>query len=237
MFVSGTVCSSCTCTYWYVRVILSQYGKEFPIERKWWASDLNSEIRNRFSSLLIFSSPADGSTICPSLEIVHVFFQVFFRLCNYILGKKKWLVVVTFSAICWDVVGDDKDDFQWCPVPICSHLWRLPKDHHSGDLVATDKVQPACSGILPQRLRRCVTEPHFQELLQFKLCTSGSSHPDLPRSPLCAGAAIRHCDVEQGWLEPELYNCTSPPFVELNAAVSEDYRSIKIIEDTAAGLE
>uniref|UniRef100_H3D3A2 Cadherin EGF LAG seven-pass G-type receptor 3 n=1 Tax=Tetraodon nigroviridis TaxID=99883 RepID=H3D3A2_TETNG len=33
------------------------------------------------------------------------------------------------------------------------------------------------------------------------------------------GAAIRHCDVERGWLEPELYNCTSPPFVELNAAL------------------
>ncbi|XP_070825691.1 cadherin EGF LAG seven-pass G-type receptor 3 isoform X1 [Chaetodon trifascialis] len=33
------------------------------------------------------------------------------------------------------------------------------------------------------------------------------------------GAAIRHCDVERGWLEPDLYNCTSPPFVELNAAL------------------
>uniref|UniRef100_A0A8C5A1A4 Cadherin, EGF LAG seven-pass G-type receptor 3 n=1 Tax=Gadus morhua TaxID=8049 RepID=A0A8C5A1A4_GADMO len=30
------------------------------------------------------------------------------------------------------------------------------------------------------------------------------------------GAAIRHCDQERGWLEPDLYNCTSPPFVELN---------------------
>uniref|UniRef100_A0AAY5EY80 Cadherin, EGF LAG seven-pass G-type receptor 3 n=1 Tax=Electrophorus electricus TaxID=8005 RepID=A0AAY5EY80_ELEEL len=30
------------------------------------------------------------------------------------------------------------------------------------------------------------------------------------------GAAIRHCDVERGWLEPDLYNCTSPAFVELN---------------------
>lgn len=40
--------------------------------------------------------------------------------------------------------------------PLCSHLWWLPKDHHSGDLVATDKVQPACSRILPQRLCRCV---------------------------------------------------------------------------------
>uniref|UniRef100_A0A3P8T4D3 Cadherin EGF LAG seven-pass G-type receptor 3 n=1 Tax=Amphiprion percula TaxID=161767 RepID=A0A3P8T4D3_AMPPE len=36
---------------------------------------------------------------------------------------------------------------------------------------------------------------------------------------LLTGAAIRHCDVERGWLEPDLYNCTSPPFVELNAAL------------------
>lgn len=36
---------------------------------------------------------------------------------------------------------------------------------------------------------------------------------------LLTGAAIRHCDLERGWLEPDLYNCTSPPFVELNAAV------------------
>ncbi|KAM9752004.1 cadherin EGF LAG seven-pass G-type receptor 3 isoform 2-T2 [Menidia menidia] len=33
------------------------------------------------------------------------------------------------------------------------------------------------------------------------------------------GAAIRHCDVERGWLEPDLYNCTSPPFVELSIAL------------------
>lgn len=37
---------------------------------------------------------------------------------------------------------------------------------------------------------------------------------------VCAvGAAIRHCDVDRGWLEPDLYNCTSPAFVELNTAV------------------
>ncbi|KAM7412298.1 hypothetical protein PAMA_021990 [Pampus argenteus] len=35
----------------------------------------------------------------------------------------------------------------------------------------------------------------------------------------CEGAAIRHCDAERGWLEPDLYNCTSPTFVELNAAL------------------
>ncbi|XP_037391640.1 cadherin EGF LAG seven-pass G-type receptor 3 isoform X3 [Pygocentrus nattereri] len=33
------------------------------------------------------------------------------------------------------------------------------------------------------------------------------------------GAAIRHCDVDRGWLEPDLYNCTSPAFVELNTAL------------------
>uniref|UniRef100_A0A3B3UW61 Cadherin EGF LAG seven-pass G-type receptor 3 n=1 Tax=Poecilia latipinna TaxID=48699 RepID=A0A3B3UW61_9TELE len=45
-------------------------------------------------------------------------------------------------------------------------------------------------------------------------CPKGSL-PFLPPS----GAAIRHCDVERGWLEPDLYNCTSPPFVELNIAL------------------
>uniref|UniRef100_A0A4W6GA12 Cadherin EGF LAG seven-pass G-type receptor 3 n=1 Tax=Lates calcarifer TaxID=8187 RepID=A0A4W6GA12_LATCA len=44
---------------------------------------------------------------------------------------------------------------------------------------------------------------------------------NLPAAVPCpkgsVGAAIRHCDVERGWLEPDLYNCTSPPFVELNA--------------------
>ncbi|XP_042348498.1 cadherin EGF LAG seven-pass G-type receptor 3 [Plectropomus leopardus] len=46
---------------------------------------------------------------------------------------------------------------------------------------------------------------------------------NLPAAVPCpkgsVGAAIRHCDVERGWLEPALYNCTSPPFVELNAAL------------------
>lgn len=41
----------------------------------------------------------------------------------------------------------------------------------------------------------------------------------LKRLIFFTGAAIRHCDVERGWLEPDLYNCTSPPFVELNIAV------------------
>ncbi|XP_041446777.1 cadherin EGF LAG seven-pass G-type receptor 3-like isoform X1 [Xenopus laevis] len=30
------------------------------------------------------------------------------------------------------------------------------------------------------------------------------------------GAAIRHCDDVKGWLEPDLFNCTSPAFVELS---------------------
>ncbi|KAF1390734.1 hypothetical protein PFLUV_G00061090 [Perca fluviatilis] len=46
---------------------------------------------------------------------------------------------------------------------------------------------------------------------------------NLPAAVPCpkgsVGAAIRHCDLERGWLEPDLYNCTSPPFVELNAAL------------------
>ncbi|KAM8862615.1 cadherin EGF LAG seven-pass G-type receptor 3 isoform 2-T2 [Spinachia spinachia] len=46
---------------------------------------------------------------------------------------------------------------------------------------------------------------------------------NLPAAVPCpkgsVGAAIRHCDAERGWMEPDLYNCTSPPFVELNAAL------------------
>ncbi|XP_058856059.1 cadherin EGF LAG seven-pass G-type receptor 3-like isoform X1 [Acipenser ruthenus] len=33
------------------------------------------------------------------------------------------------------------------------------------------------------------------------------------------GAAIRHCDEEQGWMEPDLFNCTSPPFTEVAAVL------------------
>ncbi|XP_049496328.1 LOW QUALITY PROTEIN: cadherin EGF LAG seven-pass G-type receptor 3 [Panthera uncia] len=35
-----------------------------------------------------------------------------------------------------------------------------------------------------------------------------------PRGAL--GAAVRLCDEDQGWLEPDLFNCTSPAFRELN---------------------
>ncbi|XP_037628924.1 cadherin EGF LAG seven-pass G-type receptor 3 isoform X2 [Sebastes umbrosus] len=46
---------------------------------------------------------------------------------------------------------------------------------------------------------------------------------NLPAAVPCpkgsVGAAIRHCDAERGWMEPDLYNCTSPPFVELNVAL------------------
>uniref|UniRef100_A0A8C3L4U1 Cadherin EGF LAG seven-pass G-type receptor 3 n=1 Tax=Chrysolophus pictus TaxID=9089 RepID=A0A8C3L4U1_CHRPC len=30
------------------------------------------------------------------------------------------------------------------------------------------------------------------------------------------GSAVRHCDEEKGWLEPDLFNCTSPAFKELS---------------------
>lgn len=36
---------------------------------------------------------------------------------------------------------------------------------------------------------------------------------------LVLGAAIRHCDEEKGWLEPDLFNCTSPAFKELSMLV------------------
>uniref|UniRef100_A0AAR2K2Z6 Cadherin, EGF LAG seven-pass G-type receptor 3 n=1 Tax=Pygocentrus nattereri TaxID=42514 RepID=A0AAR2K2Z6_PYGNA len=43
------------------------------------------------------------------------------------------------------------------------------------------------------------------------------------------GAAIRHCDVDRGWLEPDLYNCTSPAFVELNTAVERNETELNTI--------
>uniref|UniRef100_A0A671M7T3 Cadherin EGF LAG seven-pass G-type receptor 3-like n=1 Tax=Sinocyclocheilus anshuiensis TaxID=1608454 RepID=A0A671M7T3_9TELE len=46
---------------------------------------------------------------------------------------------------------------------------------------------------------------------------------NLPAAVPCpkgsVGTAIQHCDGERGWLDPDLYNCTSPPFVELNTAL------------------
>lgn len=79
--------------------------------------------------------------------------------------------------------------------------------------------------------------PSLIFLLQFpapkalSVCTSPSNtHTNSASFTVCfisyllcplllTGAAIRHCDIERGWLEPDLYNCTSPPFVDLNAAV------------------
>lgn len=48
----------------------------------------------------------------------------------------------------------------------CSHLRWLSKDHHSGDLVAADEIQPARCSALPQRLCRCVhTHTHSHEYI------------------------------------------------------------------------
>ncbi|KAF7695487.1 cadherin EGF LAG seven-pass G-type receptor 3 [Silurus meridionalis] len=43
------------------------------------------------------------------------------------------------------------------------------------------------------------------------------------------GAAIRHCDVDRGWLVPDLYNCTSPAFVEFNTALEAIERNETIL--------
>ncbi|TRY66866.1 hypothetical protein DNTS_033032, partial [Danionella cerebrum] len=52
---------------------------------------------------------------------------------------------------------------------------------------------------------------------------------NLPAAVPCpkgsVGTAVRHCDGERGWLEPDLYNCTSPPFVELNTALESVERN------------
>lgn len=41
--------------------------------------------------------------------------------------------------------------------------------------------------------------------------------PDQARLP--PGTAVRLCDEDQGWLEPDLFNCTSPAFRELSLLV------------------
>lgn len=46
-------------------------------------------------------------------------------------------------------------------------------------------------------------------------CPAPSDALFLPAS----GAAVRHCDEEKGWLEPDLFNCTSPAFKELSILV------------------
>ncbi|KAG9483442.1 hypothetical protein GDO78_009389 [Eleutherodactylus coqui] len=57
-----------------------------------------------------------------------------------------------------------------------------------------------------------------------KTLTSGVWWPrtkfGLPAAVSCPkgslGAAIRHCDDVQGWVEPDLFNCTSPAFTDLS---------------------
>ncbi|XP_053325600.1 cadherin EGF LAG seven-pass G-type receptor 3 [Spea bombifrons] len=39
------------------------------------------------------------------------------------------------------------------------------------------------------------------------------------------GAAVRHCDDVRGWLEPDLFNCTSPAFMELSALLDNIERN------------
>ncbi|XP_036388557.1 LOW QUALITY PROTEIN: cadherin EGF LAG seven-pass G-type receptor 3 [Megalops cyprinoides] len=66
-----------------------------------------------------------------------------------------------------------------------------------------------------------------------KTITSGIWWPrtkfSLPAAVPCpkgsVGAAIRHCDIERGWLDPDLFNCTSPQFVELSALLESVERN------------
>lgn len=51
------------------------------------------------------------------------------------------------------------------------------------------------------------------------LLSKGVQVPDLTRDHLSPGAAVRLCDEDQGWLEPDLFNCTSPAFRELSLLV------------------
>ncbi|XP_030062620.1 cadherin EGF LAG seven-pass G-type receptor 3 [Microcaecilia unicolor] len=58
----------------------------------------------------------------------------------------------------------------------------------------------------PKALRAAVWWPRIKFGLPAAVpCPKGS-----------LGVAFRHCDEEKGWLEPDLFNCTSPPFTELS---------------------
>lgn len=51
------------------------------------------------------------------------------------------------------------------------------------------------------------------------LLSEGVQAPGLIKGHLLSGAAVRLCDEDRGWLEPDLFNCTSPAFRELNLLV------------------
>uniref|UniRef100_A0A8C9TVM6 Cadherin EGF LAG seven-pass G-type receptor 3 n=1 Tax=Scleropages formosus TaxID=113540 RepID=A0A8C9TVM6_SCLFO len=107
-------------------------------------------------------------------------------------------------------------------------------------------------GVIGRQCNAC--DNHFAEVTQTgceivydgcpKTITMGIWWPrtkfSLPAAVPCpkgsVGTAIRHCDAERGWLAPDLFNCTSPSFVELNAAVrvrplsgpQSNYRSLTL---------
>lgn len=68
--------------------------------------------------------------------------------------------------------------------PACSHLRRLPQDHHSGDLVASNQVQPSCCSALPQRLCRSVRT----HVLAHNLGRSASVWPCASCNPFVVSA-------------------------------------------------
>uniref|UniRef100_A0A3B3SWI4 Cadherin EGF LAG seven-pass G-type receptor 3 n=1 Tax=Paramormyrops kingsleyae TaxID=1676925 RepID=A0A3B3SWI4_9TELE len=89
-------------------------------------------------------------------------------------------------------------------------------------------------GVIGRQCNAC--DNHFAEVTQSgceiydgcpKTITLGIWWPrtkfGLPAAVSCpkgSMTAIRHCDPERGWLVPDLFNCTSPSFVELNALES-----------------
>ncbi|KPP64742.1 cadherin EGF LAG seven-pass G-type receptor 3-like [Scleropages formosus] len=96
-------------------------------------------------------------------------------------------------------------------------------------------------GVIGRQCNAC--DNHFAEVTQTgceivydgcpKTITMGIWWPrtkfSLPAAVPCpkgsVGTAIRHCDAERGWLAPDLFNCTSPSFVELNAALESVERN------------
>lgn len=124
---------------------------------------------------------------------------VLFWLREFMKGSWQFLFV---SAVIYD----------GCPKTITQGIW-WPRTKFN--LPAAVPCPKGSVGVYTHTSTHTHTQP---DQSQSSVTCSRSKLWRVLLSP-CPGAAIRHCDVERGWLEPDLYNCTSPPFVELSAAV------------------
>lgn len=119
-----------------------------------------------------------------------------FNLWKYEFLMERFISVVTLMLIFFAVIYDG------CPKTITQGIW-WPRTKFN--LPAAVPCPKGSVGVFTHSSVPCWLVQAWANFLK--------------RLIFFTGAAIRHCDVERGWLEPDLYNCTSPPFVELNIAV------------------